>query len=230
MESTPASQSVAPRGFTLVEMMVVLAIIVIVTVIALLGQSSFNRSLVLTDTAYTVAFSIRQAQFLGISGRTTGGTSDAAGYGVYFENGVTGNYRLYRDTIPARIGNVQNSTVCPGRSVGSGQEAKPGDCIRNNTTEDVTTYTLNNGFKIARFCAINSDGSEVCSGDLTSLNISYLRPNTQSIIVGTRGGLRYLYSGARVHITSPDGAAERCVTVSKAGHVAVHMKGETLCP
>jgi prepilin-type N-terminal cleavage/methylation domain-containing protein len=230
MEPTPISRPVTPRGFTLVEMMVVLAIIVIVTVIALLGQSSFNRSLVLTDTAYTIAFSIRQAQFLGISGRTTGGTSDAAGYGVNFQNGVTGSYRLYRDTIPARTNNIQDSRECPGRSVGTGQEAKPGDCIRNNATEDVTTYTLNNGFSIARFCGINSDGTEVCNGSLTSLNISYLRPNTQSIIVGTRGGLRYLYAGARIHVTSPDGTAERCITVSKAGHVAVHMKGETSCP
>lgn len=229
MESTPHADYVAQRGFTLVEMMVVLAIIVIVTVIALLGQSSFNRSLVLTETAYTIAFSIRQAQFLGISGRTTAGTSDA-GYGIYFENGQTGNYRLFADTSPTRTNNIQNSGVCPGRSVATGQEAKPGDCIRNNQNEDVTTYTLNNGFKIAKFCGINSNGTEVCSGDITSLNISYLRPNTQSIIVGTRGGLRYLYSGARIHVTSPDGVAERCITVSKAGHVAVHMKGETSCP
>jgi len=229
MESTPSTGILAQRGFTLVEMMVVLAIIVIVTVIALLGQSSFNRSLVLTETAYTIAFSIRQAQFLGISGRTTNGTPDA-GYGVHFENNQTSSYRMFADTSPTRTNNIQNAAVCPGRSVGTGQEAKPGDCIRNSSTEDVTTYTLNNGFKIARFCGIASNGTETCNGDITSLNISYLRPNTQSIIVGTRGGLRYLYSGARIHVTSPDGAAERCITVSKAGHVAVLMKGETSCP
>lgn len=229
MESTPRTDTVAPRGFTLVEMMVVLAIIVIVTVIALLGQSSFNRSLVLTETAYTIAFSIRQAQFLGISGRTTAGVSDA-GYGVYFENNQTGSYRLFADTSPGRTNNLQDGSVCPGRSVATGQEAKPGDCIRNGSSEDVTTYTLNNGFRIARFCGIAASGAETCSGDLTSLNISYLRPNTQSIIVGTRGGLRYSYTGARINVTSPDGAAERCVVVSKAGHVSVHMKGESLCP
>lgn len=229
MEPTPTATPVAPRGFTLVEMMVVLAIIVIVTVIALLGQSSFNRSLVLTETAYTIAFSIRQAQFLGISGRTVAGSADA-GYGVFFADSQTTSYRMFADTIPARTGNIQSASVCPGRSVASGQEAKPGDCIRNNQTEDVTTYNLNNGFKIAKFCGIYSNGTEECNGTINSLNITYLRPNTQSTIVGTRGGLRYLYSGARIHVVSPDGAAERCITVSKAGHVSVHTKGETACP
>lgn len=229
MEPAPASSHLAPRGFTLVEMMVVLAIIVIVTVIALLGQSSFNRSLVLTETAYTIAFSIRQAQFLGISSRTVGGVADA-GYGVYFASGVTGNYKLFADTVPGRTNNIQSSSICPGHTVGSGPEAKPGDCIRGSQSEEVTTYTLNNGFKIARFCGIESSGLERCSGDIDSLNVMYLRPNTQSLITGTRGGTRYPFTSARIHVTSPDGQAERCITVSKAGHVAVVMKGETGCP
>ena len=64
----PAHAALA--GFTLVEMIVVLAIIGIISGVVITGQSAYNQSLLLTDTTYTVAYSIRQAQSLGLSSRT----------------------------------------------------------------------------------------------------------------------------------------------------------------
>ncbi len=74
------------RGFTMVEMLVSLGIILIITSIVLLGQNSFNKNLVLVDTAYTVAFTLRQAQTLALSSRKVG-TIQNAGYGTHFANG-----------------------------------------------------------------------------------------------------------------------------------------------
>ena len=82
-----AKRASVPRGFTLVEMLVVLAIIIMITAIVINGQSTYNRSILLTDTVYTVAYSIRQAQSLGLASRgTTVGASivSNAGYGVRF--------------------------------------------------------------------------------------------------------------------------------------------------
>jgi hypothetical protein len=214
----------------LVELLVVVSIMVIITTIALLGQTSFNRSLVLTDTAYTVAFSVREAQALGISSRTFASTQNA-GYGVHFASGGLSSYSLFADISPAAAGNVQTASICPGHVVGSGPEAKPGDCIQTVASEIVRTYTFNSGFKVKSFCGIETSSSlERCNGYLDTLDILYLRPNTQSVVTGVRSGTRVPLSDATIRIQSPDGTVERCVYISRVGQVSVHTKGETECP
>lgn len=222
------------RGFTIMEMVVVLAIITVISSIALLGQSTFNRSMVLTNTAYTVAFSVREAQFLGISSRVFDGVQNA-GYGIRFLNDSAHSYVLFADIVPAvgTSGNPQPIDICPGHIGGTGPEAKPGDCIQTNESEIVRTYNLNNGFYITRFCGREAvGGTERCSGYLSAINILYLRPNTQSIITGVRsqGGARVALSDATIRIASPDGFTERCIYVSKAGQVTVSVKGSSSCP
>ncbi len=220
------------RGFTLVEMMVVLAIIVIITVITLVGQSSFNRSLILTDTAYTVAFSIREAQALGISSRAfTDGTTNA-GYGVRFAAAPAGSYVLFADVHPTRTGNIQNVSVCPGHTVGTGPEARPGDCRQTQGSEIVRTYTLNNNYKVSGFCGNDTAGVERCNGNyLSAIDITYLRPNTQSVILGTRtNGSVVVLTNAVIRVSTPGGVEERCVLVSKVGQVSVLSEGESGCP
>lgn len=220
------------RGFTLVEMIVVLAIIVIVTTIALLGQSSFNRSMVLTDTAYTIAFSVREAQSLGISSRAFAGTQDA-GYGLHFANGAPTTYKLFADISPAAPGDTVYTVLCPGHPnvVASNPEAKPGDCIQTLESEVVRTYSLNNGFRISSFCGRQSNGTQICNGSsLDALDIIYLRPNTQSVITGVNGGIRTALVDATIRVTSPDGLASRCIYVSKVGQVSVVQQGDTECP
>lgn len=227
----PLSTTSALRGFTIMEMVVVIAIITIISSIALLGQNTFNRSIILTNTAYTVAFSVREAQFLGISSRVFNGIQNA-GYGIRFLNDTPHSYVLFADTVPVAAGNIQPVDICPGHRVGSGPEAKPGDCIQTQAAEIVRTYNLNNGFRVLSFCGREATGgTERCSGYLSALNIVYLRPNTQSIITGVRsGGVRVALSDATIRIASPDGLTERCVYVSKAGQVTVNVKGASNCP
>lgn len=208
------------RGFTLVEMLVVLAIIVVVTLIAITGQGNFNRSIILTDTAYTLAFSIREAQSLGLSSRLFSGVQNA-GYGIHLTNAVPTTYSLFADTLPAAPGSSQ-SGVCPGHSISSGPDAKPGNCTYDSASEQVRAYSLNRGFRISRFCGKDLAGVERCSGGyLDALDITYLRPNTQSVITGVRGGSVIALTNAVIYVAAPDGSAERCVSVSKVGQVAV---------
>ncbi|MBU2104034.1 type II secretion system GspH family protein [Patescibacteria group bacterium] len=209
------------RGFTLVEMLVVLAIIVIVTGIAINGQSSFNKTVILTDTAYTLAFSIREAQSLGLSSRYFGGFQNA-GYGVHFSSGSLTSYILFADTNPGIPGSSQGG-ICPGHTVASGPEARPGNCTYELPSEGVRTSTFNRGFKISKFCGFDRAlNSTRCSDtNLDSLNIVYLRPNTQSIITGKRSGAPMSLENATIYVASPDGGTERCVSVSKVGQVSV---------
>lgn len=230
MESVHSRTVLAPRGFTLVEMMVVLAIIVIITTIALVGQSTFNRSLVLTDVAYTLAFSVREAQSLGLSSRAFAGTQNA-GYGVRFSAASAGSYTLFADTHPAAPGRTGQAD-CPGHPEvsASNPEAKPGDCLQSQASEIVRTYSLNNGFRISSFCGAEvSGGTKRCNGYLDAIDIVYLRPNTQSVITGVRGATRVPLANAVIHVSSPDGQASRCIAVSKAGQISVHLPSDTEC-
>lgn len=208
------------RGFTLVEMLVSLGIIVIITAIVLLGQSSFNKGIVLTDTAYTVAFTLREAQSLGLSSRKFGVTQNA-GYGVHVANASPKSYQLFADTIPTAPGSTQGGT-CAGHNVLSGAEAKPGNCIYDSIAEQVTAFTINKGFTISSFCGVDTGGTLRCSGGyLDTMDITFLRPSTEASITGTRAGAIIELVSAIIHVTSPDGTQERCVKVTKVGQIAV---------
>lgn len=220
--STGDLELASPRGFTLVEMLVVLAIITLITVVAVTGQSDFNRSLILTDTAYTVAFSLREAQTLGLSSRVFNAVQDA-GYGIRFARSTPTSYMLFSDQIPASPGSTQ-SGICPGHTFSTGPDARPGNCVYDNATELVRTYSFNQGFTVRSFCGTTAAGSQYCTTDSTPLDaidIVYMRPSTDSVITGVRGSTLYQMTSAVIRVASPDGAAERCIQVSKVGQVAV---------
>jgi prepilin-type N-terminal cleavage/methylation domain-containing protein len=144
MESAPI---LANRAFTLVEMVVVVAIIGIITTIALASQSTFNHSLVLTDTAYSVAFSAREAQSFGSASRTYGSVHNP-GYGIHLDATLPQSYVLFADV--ANSGNVV--TGCPVGTTGT-PDAKLGDCRYDKANDGtVQTFTFSRGFKIKQFC------------------------------------------------------------------------------
>jgi prepilin-type N-terminal cleavage/methylation domain-containing protein len=213
------------KGFTIVEMLVSVGIILIITSVVLLGQNSFNRNLVLVDTTYTIASTVRQAQSLGLASRKFGSTQNS-GYGVHFYTAANGiSYLLFADTLPST--GTSRAGKCPGRS-GTGLEAKSGNCTYDSAPEQVTSHTLNRGFKIANFCGVElpaAGGARRCSASgvnpLSDMDISFLRPSTQTTILGVSSGTIVEMVSADIHITSPDGAYERCVNVSKVGQVSV---------
>lgn len=205
-------------------MLIVLAIIVLITAVALVSQTSFNRSLLLTDTAYTIALSIRQMQTYGLSGqRPVVGAPSDAGYGAYFTLGST--YTLFADLSPAAPG-LELSGKCPGHTADDPPESRPGDCQYVSTADTaVSTYRLERGFRISEFCGRNTGGTIVCSPTLTSLNITFLRPNTESVILANPGTIEL--TSASIELESPDGGATRLVCVTKVGQVSV---ATSTCP
>ena len=82
------------RGFSLIELLIVLAIIALITAVVLARYKSFNSTLLLRNLAYEIALSIREAQTFGISVRGAGGAFTRA-YGMHFTPGTT--YTLFRD-------------------------------------------------------------------------------------------------------------------------------------
>lgn len=218
----PSRTVVIPRGFSLVEMLVVLSIIGIVTTIALIGQGTFNRSLLLTDTAYSVALSLREVQTLGYSSRVFGSTQNA-GYGLYLSSAQPTSYLLFADTSPAAPGSTV-SGACGGHTVTSGPESKPGDCAYTAGSDGlVQTYQLGRGFQISQFCGLEGT-TRRCSTDatpLTYLNILFLRSSADTLFMGYRGTGWVALNSAEIYLLSPDGLGTRGICVSRAGQVSV---------
>ena len=224
MESTTflvPSTSRVPRGFTLIELLVVLLIIITITSIALLSQSTFDQSIQLTDTAYSFAFSVREAQTLGLSSRNFAGVENA-GYGIRFDIANPAVYMLYADISPAAPGVTTN---CPGHASSSGPDAKPGNCLYDGSSELVEKTTFIRGYSITKMCGTAS-GVTTCSdaNSLASVDISFLRPSTQAVMIGTyTNTTTTVFSSAKFYVTSPDGLTQRCVNVSQVGQVTVGL-------
>jgi len=209
---------VPQRGFTLVEMLVVLAIIAIVTSISLFGQSTFNRSILLTDTAYEIALSLRDMQSRGLSSRSFGGVANA-GYGGRFTAATPSSFVLFADT-----GGAGALTNCPKGTSGQ-PDYKPGNCRYDVTDGEVQTFSISNRFALSHICGtLLVGGQRYCSNTdatFTALDVVFLRSNTtDSIMTVQRGGSQPL-SKAEIYIRSADGVATRGICISQIGQVSV---------
>ncbi len=182
------------------------AIIIIVTSLFLVRQSSFDSSTVLRSLAYSVALSMRQAQVYGISvtGTTTStGVVYASGYGLYFNASAPNIYILFAD-------------------LNSDGKYSPG--------EDVQAFTLSSAYRVSELCALgttlkNCSGVDDQSGNpISTLSVIFRRPNPDACIStdkdpGVCGpGVLQPFGSAYIQITSAGGTA-RSITVSSSGSI-----------
>lgn len=201
-------------------MLVVLAIIVTVTAVVITSQSAFNKTLILANTAYDVALSLRSAQTYGLGSRTAGITANA-GYGLHFDASTPNTFTLFADTSIAPGG-----SACHPTSDASAPTAQPGDCVYEES-EKITTYTLGNGIFVNDFCAHTAVYGWSCTsndGGPRKLDIVFARPNPEPLIaVGDTYYQEILQ--ACLELVSPQGGA-RYVSVTASGAI---MANATSC-
>ena len=82
------------KGFTLLETLVVISIIILLTTIALPSYKSGQRQLALSRAANKMAHEIRGAQEMAMSAKKHEGSVPLGGYGIYFYKSGT-NYDVY---------------------------------------------------------------------------------------------------------------------------------------
>lgn len=77
------------KGFTLVELMVVVGIIAVISALSIFNSSQLNSSVLLSNTIYEVSLIVRDAQVAGLGAKviSAGGTGFAttSNQGVYFD-------------------------------------------------------------------------------------------------------------------------------------------------
>lgn len=204
-------------GFTLIELMVVLAIIVAITAVVFTSQSSFNKTLILANTAYDIALTIRSAETYGLGGRAI--STLPLGYGIHVDRAIPRSFVLFADTYPA----PSIASVCHATTDATTLDAQPGDCAyQPNQDVAVSNYVLGNSALISDFCASVS-GNWSCAvshgGGLATLDIVFARPNPDALM-----SMNGVYSSvspvtdACLTISSPQGGF-RFVSVSSSGRI-----------
>lgn len=204
--------------------MVVLAIIVVISTVILSSQGSFNRTLMLANTAYDMALTFRSAQTFGLSSRAAGVAPNVR-YGLHFQNATPNtSYILFADTSPAA-------------SCGT-PDCKPGDYLYTSgprgDAPPVQTYGLNNSITIGNFCAstgvtwLCENRSGPYSGGLSALDITFSRPDADVSIRATTGGPYASYTAACLAVASPQGDV-RTISISSAGQIVANA-ASVACP
>jgi prepilin-type N-terminal cleavage/methylation domain-containing protein len=215
-EKTPSS------GFTLVELLVVLAIIGVIMTVTLTSQGSFNKTLILSNTAYDIALTIRSAETYGLSSRASGAVANS-GYGINFTTTAPDTVTLFADAYP--IPGV--TTVCHANPDPTAPDARPGDCAyQSSQGELVTSYKLGNAITITDFCA-QSSGVWSCTyahggygGGLASLDLVFVRPDPNPFM-SVNGAYSSLSPVTRACLTiSSRQGGSRYISVSSSGQIS----------
>jgi prepilin-type N-terminal cleavage/methylation domain-containing protein len=207
-------------GFTLIEMLVVLAIIILMTGLIFSGQSNFNTSVILSSTAYDVALTLRDAETYGLSTRATASGVASAGYGLDLKSGLVTTYNLFADSYPP-AGGTNACHPLPANGA-SAPNAYPGDCAYTSNDGLVSTYTLGNGVTISNFCASTNGTSWSCESGTTNvinqLDIIFLRPNPAPFI-STNGIYSQATPMTSACITLSAGTNSRYISIAANGQI-----------
>lgn len=188
------SKAKKQTGFTLIELVVTVTIFAFMTALLLAKYGKFNQDVLLTNLAYDVALTIRNAQTFGLNVRVDPQTLTAfdKAYGVHFRPG--NSFIFFVDTDG-------DSTYDAGEQIGS-----PYVIRRTNLT-------------ISKVCGFSAASCTV--NDQTMLDVLFRRPDPNAIIRATTNGTSYTeYPTAQITLTSSDGYT-RVILIRSTGQIAV---------
>ena len=207
------SKNYKKRGFTIVELMVVVTIMVIMTTVVLFNYNKFNESMLLSNFAYDMSLTIRQAQTYGVAvleapsatGSTLNHSNFTYPYGVHLEPTPVNSFILFVDnpTNPAYKGMYVSADAA---------------------FERLQSYKFQRGIKIKDICVNDLSGTTQCG--LTGLDITFLRPDPDARIIATGGtasctSLSNPCGSASIVLSTAGGDITKNITISRTGQISV---------
>lgn len=172
-------KSLTLTGFTLIELIVTMAVLLVITTISLAGYPEFNQRVALKKTVQEIALVIRQAQAYGLGVKEyEPGSGVYPGYGVKFNLAEPAKFVLFADLNDDKV----YSSVIDG------------------LTE---TFKIKSGDKIVELCGDGGSGL-VCG--FISIDIVYYRP---SPVVDIKANETQNLTNAEIKIKAPNGQEKK---------------------
>ena len=172
----PHTGKLNTTGFSIIELMVTLSIVVLATGLVMVRYASFNSTTLLNSLAYQIAFDIRETQSLAVSVRGQADSGDIISgnpggfreeYGMYFETHSPNQYILFQDN-----GDAEPPVYDEGEEVGMPLIIDPRFTIIEQCVEND--------------CA--AGGAD--SGVAHHISVTFARPNFDALIVDDAGNVR----------------------------------------
>ncbi|HEY4503868.1 MAG TPA: type II secretion system protein [Candidatus Paceibacterota bacterium] len=198
------------RGFTLVELMVSVGIFAFMTAFLVAKYGTFNQGILLTNLAYDVALTIRNAQSYGLNVKSKpAGESDPSGnsysdkfdypYGVYFDETATGS--------PAPNSSFIFFADVNGNGI-------------YDSSESIKTSNIRRGSIVSDIC-VSADPISCQNSDNhpSTADITFKRPDPNAVIKRD-GDSASEYAYAEITLKSSDGGLKK-VIVRKTGQIDV---------
>ncbi|MCX6715956.1 MAG: prepilin-type N-terminal cleavage/methylation domain-containing protein [Candidatus Taylorbacteria bacterium] len=199
------------RGFTVVELLVSLAIFVAMTSVIVAKFGTFNQSTLLTDTAYDVALIVRLAQSYGLSVKSAtqiGSGNFSYPYGV--------DFNIFSATSCGSASSNATTLVLFADYDGATDDM----CDSNDVS--IRPYLLVRGAYLSGLCVGADTTACYNGGSVTRINVSYQRPNPEAKICATKNGGSVVcnYAYAEATISGSDGST-RTIVMRQNGQISV---------
>lgn len=197
-------------GFTLIELIVVIAIFSIIMSVALYNQSGLNSSILTNNFAYELALNIREAQSYGIGVRakndaTINPESFRNGFGIYTDLGSNANRMIiFQDKNDDKAYSVDETFIN-------------------------IDMAKTNGNRIVAICADHDFSTGPCVSGAptayTQASILFKRPNPEAAFAVSRGGAGAVEvkSGPVVFVVN-NGANKNCKAVVVEATGQIHIE------
>lgn len=196
------------RGFTIIELLVSIAIFVVMTSVVVAKFGNFNNSTLLTDTAYDIALVVRLAQSYGLSVKNADPMDSSSFLNPF---GVDFNKSNSADCGTAQVNENYIVLFADSDPIGTPNH------VCSDLDADMDSYKIIRGARISDLCA---GASSVSCTPIDRVTISYERPNPEAIICTNGSAAECTHTYAEITIQGADGG-ERTVVVYQNGQVSV---------
>lgn len=220
-------------GVTLIEMLVVVAIIAIVSSVIMFNYSDFSSNVSVRNLSQEVALAIRKAQTYATSVRSVDGTaivdsSAYAGYGISFStNDIAADQYLPSNKRFMLFVDIPEGSGTDSEYTGTYTQVQSQACgtPTSSYNECIESFGITTSDKILAICGgtdVASYSSDVSTcTSVGSVDISFKRPSPDAKIIYTpQNGTPIRSAYAQIVLESAKGL-KRAITVWNTGQISV---------